>query len=699
MQKILDVVWFVAICIHVYHLILTLILLTPFILRIDNVKTHLNHRMLKRTPPDLASIEQCLNKIASGSSVRSCCKEFGLAKSTVLLHQKAQNESPLLSIGRQPYLPQALSKEISATAKDAAQNGFGLSKKELKVFVHHVVQSRWNNVDQVGEHLRKYCRFKDGNVSDEWIEKFMSDNHLTLRKPSSMERCRAKAAADPFVVYEFYDLVRKEMQRLEISDKPSHIFNLDETSFCVDPTRGKVVAEVNSHVHRINSGTGRQNFSVMACICADGTYQPPLVIFTGQHLYSLWRGKHPLQGTTYAVSSNGWMDARIFESWFNIFITKVPHRPLILIYDGHKSHLGLTLIQKAREESISIIKLPSHTTDRLQPLDVSCFRPLKMAWDERLVAYQRKNGFEPLKRAEFVDLLCEVWPEKLSSSTIKSGFRKTGVFPLDSSQFPRTAFQPSKLKAYEEEHTEQETVLVTNSCDIRPKNSQHDQQISTGESEYELMRLKDSMMKLSTQMANYLNARSPMSQPNASSSSDLTNHDHPEASSMTTSDVFFSKFSPSRNVQADISIKRKRIHQSAAVITSDDYLEAINNLSAAKLPKLKQKVPHYIVNESGDDTDNDSAMQMPPPLPKPEKRMTSPAASKCLKKIVNASRGKPKRIAIQSRDETCLYCGDTYSNSRAREMWLRCRVCQNWAHNECADVSPSFVDFTCELCL
>jgi hypothetical protein len=650
--------------------------------------------MLTRTPPDPASMEQCLNKIACGSSIRSCCKEFGLAKSTVLLHKKSQGKSLLLNIGRQPYLPQVLSKDICTTAKDAAQNGFGISKKELKVFVYHVVQSRWNDVDQVGEHLRKYCRFKDGNVSDEWIEKFMADNNLTLRKPSSMERCRAKAAADPFVVYEFYDLVRKEMQRMKISDKPSHIFNLDETSFCIDPTRGKVVAEVNSHVHRISSGTGRQNFSVMACICADGTYQPPLIIFTGQHLYSSWRGKHPLQGTTYAVSSNGWMDARIFESWFNIFIRKVSHRPLILIYDGHKSHLGLTLIQKAREESISIIKLPSHTTDRLQPLDVSCFRPLKMSWDERLVAYQRKNGFVSLNRAEFVDLLCEVWLEKLSSSTIKSGFRKTGVFPLDSSQFPRTAFQPSKLKAYEEEHSEKETVLATNTCDIIPENSQHDQQ----KSDYELILLKGSMMKLSTQMANYFNARSPMSQPNASSSPHLLNHVHPVTSSMTTSDVFFSKFSPSRNIQSDISVKRKRINQSAAVITSDEYLEAINNLSAAKLSKLMPKVPYNIVDESGDDSDNDPAMRMPPPLPKPEKRMSSPAGSKCLKKIVKSSRGKLRRIAIQSKDETCLYCGDTYSNSRAREMWLRCRVCLNWAHNECADVSPSLVDFTCELC-
>ena len=332
----------------------------------------------KRAAPDRERIVECLNKIATGVSVRSACREFQLAKSTVLLHKKAQ--SPLLDIGCRPYLPSSLAEEIAAIAKEAAQHGFGLSKKELLSFVGAVVQLRKNDADKVGEYLRLHCRFVDDIPSHEWVEKFMKDHNLTLKKPSPLERCRVNSAADPFIVYEFYDLLKAEMERLDLTNKPSHIFNLDESCFVIDPTRGKVVAEVgNGGVHRITAGAGRQSFTVMACICANGSYQPPLVIFSAKHLYSTWRGKKPLEGMSYAASDSGWMNANIFENWFVNFARRIPQRPLLLIFDGHKTHISLPLIHQARQAGITLIKLPSHATNYLQPLDVSCFHPVKAA--------------------------------------------------------------------------------------------------------------------------------------------------------------------------------------------------------------------------------------------------------------------------------------------------------------------------------
>jgi len=303
----------------------------------------------KRAAPDRERIVECLNKIATGVSIRSACREFQLAKSTVLLHKKAQ--SPLLDIGCRPYLPSSLAEEIAAIAKEAAQHGFGLSKKELLSFVGAVVQLRKNDADKVGEYLRLHCRFVDDIPSHEWVEKFMKDHNLTLKKPSPLERCRVNSAADPFIVYEFYDLLKAEMERLDLTNKPSHIFNLDESCFVIDPTRGKVVAEVgNGGVHRITAGAGRQSFTVMACICANGSYQPPLVIFSAKHLYSTWRGKKPLEGMSYAASDSGWMNANIFENWFVNFARRIPQRPLLLIFDGHKTHTSLPLIHQARQQ-------------------------------------------------------------------------------------------------------------------------------------------------------------------------------------------------------------------------------------------------------------------------------------------------------------------------------------------------------------
>lgn len=49
-------------------------------------------------------------------------------------------------------------------------------------------------------------------------------------------------------------------------------------------------------------------------------------------------------------------------------------------------------------------------------------------------------------------------------------------------------------------------------------------------------------------------------------------------------------------------------------------------------------------------------------------------------------------------DASCLYCNELYSQSRAREKWIRCQICRSWCHNECADVSYRCKTFICELC-
>jgi hypothetical protein len=168
----------------------------------------------------------------------------------------------------------------------------------------------------------------------------------------------------------------------------------------------------------------------MAYAWADGSVLPPLVIFPTKHLYATWHGSNVFIGTSYAKLDNDWMTAEIFTVWFSNCIKRITHPPIIVIFAGHKAHLSLKLIEMARAENISLIKLTSHTTDCLQPLDVSCFRPLKIAWDKKLTEYQREHGFRNVPNSDFVDLLCEVWPKAFKPNVIQNGFRATGLMMI-----------------------------------------------------------------------------------------------------------------------------------------------------------------------------------------------------------------------------------------------------------------------------
>ncbi len=102
----------------------------------------------------------------------------------------------------------------------------------------------------------------------------------------------------------------------------------------------------------------------------------------------------------------------------------------------------------ARENNVSILKMPSHVTDRLQPLDVGCFSPLKKNWDKRLISTQRERNFRTFNKAELVDLLCSVWYASLTPSNIKAGFQKSGIFPVNRGTYPTSVFDSLKLASY-----------------------------------------------------------------------------------------------------------------------------------------------------------------------------------------------------------------------------------------------------------
>ncbi len=53
--------------------------------------------------------------------------------------------------------------------------------------------------------------------------------------------------------------------------------------------------------------------------------------------------RRPVQGSLYARSDSGWVDSELFFLWMKklkLFVKfAVPERPILLVVDGHVSHL------------------------------------------------------------------------------------------------------------------------------------------------------------------------------------------------------------------------------------------------------------------------------------------------------------------------------------------------------------------------
>lgn len=135
------------------------------------------------------------------------------------------------------------------------------------------------------------------------------------------------------------------------------------------------------------------------------------------------------------------MNCDIYLEWFEFFLKNIPlRRPVVLIQDGHTSHMSIKLIELARANDVHLLCLPAHTTYILQPLDVGVFKPFKTYFSKACTSYLLTNDM-------IASLVATAWANTFSPNNIMGGFRKTGIFPInlgvidDKMLSPSLAFQ------------------------------------------------------------------------------------------------------------------------------------------------------------------------------------------------------------------------------------------------------------------
>ena len=199
--------------------------------------------------------------------------------------------------------------------------------------------------------------FKDIKSGNDWYLSFMKRHpELTLKKPEHLQKLRMDARK-PFIVYDFYEMLKTVVKENNLEEKPMYIYNCDESGFQSDSSKLRAIGHKGQALYRVSGGSGRESTTVLACVSADGRVLPPVIVFKGAAVQARWTSEKSYPGTLYAASKNGWMEEPVFFNWlmksFIPFITRLreernePHQTALLLYDGHASHISVRIIEEA----------------------------------------------------------------------------------------------------------------------------------------------------------------------------------------------------------------------------------------------------------------------------------------------------------------------------------------------------------------
>lgn len=190
-----------------------------------------------------------------------------------------------------------------------------------------------------------------------------------------------------------------------------------------------------SPLSRYDVGPGVLREQICECISADGRYLKPMIIWPTSTHRANWT-TFPTPGWHYAFSDSGYTDSILSLEWLTrVFDPQTRERadgkPRVLICDGFGTHEKLEILEHCFANKITLCRLPSHTSHKLQPCDVAVFAPLKIAYRDNAERLER-GGVNTVGKQHFTSLYSPARDTAFIKRNILAGWSKGGLFPFNS---------------------------------------------------------------------------------------------------------------------------------------------------------------------------------------------------------------------------------------------------------------------------
>lgn len=315
---------------------------------------------------------------------------------------------------------------------------FGLSARAAQVLAYEfALKLKKKNIPP------SWLKHKRAGI--DWFRGFMRRHQkLSMRLPEATSVARA-TAFNRHNVSLFFDNYHKIIQKFP-NFNATHIWNIDEMGLTTVHKPNRVVSRKGyRQCGRMTSGERGNIVSMALAVNATGNRAPPYLIFPRSrfHDHFLNNGPSICWG---GANSSGFMNSENFLNYiqkFQEFTRCTPENPILLFMDNLEAHRTFEVLEFCRNNGIHALSFPPHTSHRLQPLDVSVFGPLQRACNTLCEDWVTSHPGRVMQVFDLPPIFKRGLELAAGESNVTSGFRKTGIWPLDRQIFQDIDFLPS----------------------------------------------------------------------------------------------------------------------------------------------------------------------------------------------------------------------------------------------------------------
>lgn len=168
---------------------------------------------------------------------------------------------------------------------ELAERGFPVTHRRLKEHVDELLRARLGS------------KFPMGGVGVNWTGRFVQrhSGRLGTYWSRGLDNARGRAVNET-THKAWFELLGDTLKKYNIEE--DCIYGADESGFAPGcGTKKFVIGGKGQKVQYQQRDGNRENITVMVTICADGTSQPPAVIYKGKAFLAKWNQENPLNAS------------------------------------------------------------------------------------------------------------------------------------------------------------------------------------------------------------------------------------------------------------------------------------------------------------------------------------------------------------------------------------------------------------------
>lgn len=388
------------------------------------------------------SMKQAVEAVLKGDingrkvSLREAALQYHVKYQTLFRYVKKSRENPNVPIRMTPnyqcrlVFSQEQETSLKAYMITCSKMCYGKSTKDFRELAYEMAKINKIKTPDSWEDKKR--------AGIDWMQGFLKRHpQISIRQPEGCSISRA-TSFNRHNVSIFFENLAEIYRRSDKFADGCRIFNLDETATTTVQKPKKVLApRGQKQVSQCTSGERGTLVTTCCIISASGNSLPPVMVFPRKHFKTHMINGAPI-GTLGLVSTTGWMTSELFPSVMRHFIShsnSSKDNPSVLIYDNHESHLTIATLNLAKNSGVTIVTLPPHCSNKLQPLDVSVFYSFKSHYNAAADSWLLHHPGTPLSIYEVASCVGVAHQRAMTPANIISGFKKTGIYPFDRDVF------------------------------------------------------------------------------------------------------------------------------------------------------------------------------------------------------------------------------------------------------------------------